>query len=526
MEVGRNGVIRWAAGASFGLRKAGADALVNVDLRSLVGSQDRAYVDNLLDRIATHGMSGLMRISLLTEAGKPVSLLMGGRTFETEPDVMYLGFLMPPDSAVTAVGGGLKGAEALAKAATSRMTVSNGTQGEEGVALLVVDGLAALAAKPGGAAIIAEVSAKIAAFLRAVSVGGDQVSPLALGKWGIIRGPGVNESLVEQGINAILAAAKIPTTVASFEIAFDHAGISDADAGRALTYAINKFADDPPENFGIHSLLDASKAFVADTVKMVSQARRLMENNEIEIVYQPIVRLDRNTIHHVEALSRISGISSIQDWIRFIEESGLSYDYDLALCERVLAVLDGEAAAGWRPLVAVNLSGRSLSGDIFFKRLKTVLDRHTGVAKQFMVEVTETAFIKDAPRMVKVLEELRAAGHAISLDDVGAGKTSLEALRMLPADFFKIDGSVVRGAVSGDHDAATLAAIVSLAKAKGAELIAEQIESLPEARAMAAAGARFGQGWLYGKPTADLAFSSHRHVQLPDDPGWVPLKPR
>ena len=79
---------------------------------------------------------------------------------------------------------------------------------------------------------------------------------------------------------------------------------------------------------------------------------------------------------------------------------------------------------------------------------------------------------------------------------------------------------------AGEISAATLAAIVSLAKAKGAELIAEQIESLPEARAMAAAGARFGQGWLYGKPTADLAFSSHRHVQLPDDPGWVPLKPR
>lgn len=526
IEVGRDGVIRWAAGASFGLRRSGAEALVDVDLRALVMPQDRSYLDNLLDRIARHGMSGLMRVSLRNEAGKPVTLLMGGRTFESDPEVMYLGFLMPPDSAVQAESGSLKGAEALAKAATSRMAVSNGAQGEEGIALLVVDGLAALAAKPGGASVVAEVSAKIAAFLRAVSVGGDQVSPLALGKWGIIRGPGVNEGLVEQGINAILAAAKIPTTVASFEIAFDHAGISDADAGRALTYAINKFAEDPPENFGIHSLLDASKAFVADTVKMVSQARRLMETNEIEIVYQPIVRLDRNTIHHVEALSRISGIASIQDWIRFIEESGLSYDYDLALCERVLAVLDGEAAAGWRPLVAVNLSGRSLSGDIFFKRLKAVLGRHTGVAKQFMVEVTETAFIKDPMRMVKILEELRAAGHSISLDDVGAGKTSLEALRMLPADYFKIDGSVVRGAVSGDHDAATLAAIVALARAKGAELIAEQIESLPEARAMAAAGARFGQGWLYGKPTADLAFSSHRHVQLPDDPGWVPLRSR
>ena len=519
-------MIRWAAGASFGLRKSGAGALINVDLRTLVAPRDRAYLENLLDRIATHGVTGLMRVCFLGEAGKPVTLLMGGRTFEAEPDVMYLGFLLPPDSAVTAISGTLAGAEDLAKAATSRMAAGTGSPGEEGVALLVVDGLAALAAKPGGAAIIAEVSAKIAAFLRAVSIGGDQVSPLALGKWGIIRGSGVNESVVVQGINAILAAAEIPANVSSFAITFDHAGISDADAGRALTYAINKFAEDPPEDFGIHSLLDASKAYVSDTVKLVSQARALMERNEIEIVYQPIVRLDRNTVHHVEALSRISGVGSIQEWIRFIEESGLSYDYDLALCERVLKVLDGEATAGWRPLIAVNLSGRSLSGDIFFKRLKAVLARHVGVAKQFMVEVTETAFIKDAPRMVKILEDLRANGHAISLDDVGAGKTSLEALRMLPADYFKIDGSVVRGAVNGDHDAATLSAIVALAKAKGAQLIAEQIETLPEARAMAAAGAHFGQGWLYGKPTADLAFSSHRHVKMADDPGWVPLKSR
>jgi hypothetical protein len=90
---------------------------------------------------------------------------MGGRTFEAEPDVMYLGFLLPPDSAVTAISGTLAGAEDLAKAATSRMAAGTGSPGEEGVALLVVDGLAALAAKPGGAAIIAEVSAKIAAFL-------------------------------------------------------------------------------------------------------------------------------------------------------------------------------------------------------------------------------------------------------------------------------------------------------------------------------------------------------------------------
>ena len=72
----------------------------------------------------------------------------------------------------------------------------------------------------------------------------------------------MNESVVVQGINAILAAAEIPANVSSFAITFDHAGISDADAGRALTYAINKFAEDPPEDFGIHSLLDASKAYV------------------------------------------------------------------------------------------------------------------------------------------------------------------------------------------------------------------------------------------------------------------------
>jgi EAL domain-containing protein (putative c-di-GMP-specific phosphodiesterase class I) len=526
IETDRDGVVRWAAGASFGLRGAGVESLVEVNLFSLVAPADRTYLANLLDRIRGQGVTGLMRVSLVSETGKSVSLLMGGRTFETDPEILYLAFLMPPDNAVVSVAGSLQGAEALAKAATSRMAVSNGAHTDEGVALLVVEGLAALAAQPGGAALVQDVSAKIAAFLRAISVGGDHISPLALGKWGIVRGQGINESVVEQGINAILASAKIPAQVASFEIAFEQGSLSDADAARALTYAINKFAEDPPESYDIHSLLDASKAFVADTVKMVSEARRLMETNQIEIVYQPIVRIDRNTIHHVEALSRISGISSIQDWIRFIEESGLSYDYDLALCERVLSVLEGEAKAGWRPLVAVNLSGRSLSGDIFFKRLKSVLERHANVARQFMIEVTETAFIKDAARMAKVLEELRGLGHTISLDDVGAGKTSLEALRMLPADFFKIDGSVVRGAVRGDHDASTLAAIVAIARAKGAELIAEQIESLPEARAMASAGARFGQGWLYGKPTADLAFSSHRHVQLPDDPGWVPLKTR
>jgi EAL domain-containing protein (putative c-di-GMP-specific phosphodiesterase class I) len=116
-----------------------------------------------------------------------------------------------------------------------------------------------------------------------------------------------------------------------------------------------------------------------------------------------------------------------------------------------------------------------------------------------LFELTETSSIVAIDSTARFLQELTTHGHAICLDDVGAGSTSLQMLRAMPAHFIKLDGSVVHGAARPGGDHTLFKALVDLARGKGAELIAEQIETEADARFCAQAGARFGQGWLFGK---------------------------
>jgi EAL domain-containing protein (putative c-di-GMP-specific phosphodiesterase class I) len=132
----------------------------------------------------------------------------------------------------------------------------------------------------------------------------------------------------------------------------------------------------------------------------------------------------------------------------------------------------------------------------------------TGLAPAALtIEVTESVLIADIARARAAIEELRAVGVRISLDDFGTLHSSLSWLRGLPVDSIKIDRSFVAGIDHDRRDVAIVQSILGLAVAFDQTVVAEGIETSNQLRKLRELGLRFGQGELFGAPRELASFS-------------------
>jgi EAL domain-containing protein (putative c-di-GMP-specific phosphodiesterase class I) len=115
------------------------------------------------------------------------------------------------------------------------------------------------------------------------------------------------------------------------------------------------------------------------------------------------------------------------------------------------------------------------------------------------VEIAEAALGSGSAVVLHQLEQLRAQGVGVSIDDFGAGRASLNHLARLPVDELKIDRELV-GRIDGRGDSGFVRAIVGSATALGLRPVAEGVETHTQARLLHALGCRHAQGWLFARP--------------------------
>jgi EAL domain-containing protein (putative c-di-GMP-specific phosphodiesterase class I) len=292
--------------------------------------------------------------------------------------------------------------------------------------------------------------------------------------------------------------------VAHRTVRMDPGPLNEADGGKAIRFAIQRFADSGAEGFGVGTAEDGLKLLLADTVARLTAFREIMAANSFRLVFQPILALRDREVHHWEALTRFGASESPADVIKFAEGVNVIDELDLAVVASVLTTLQARAARGLRDRVAVNLSARTIDSDLFLAALDDVLVRHEDVRDQVLFEITETASITDLERAAKVLQRLRQRGNAVCLDDFGAGATSIPYLQQLPVDYVKIDGGHVRAIAKDSRQRAITAGIVRLCGDLEIGTIAEMIESEDQATVLEDMGVGFGQGWLFGRPVDRL----------------------
>ncbi|MET0499249.1 MAG: bifunctional diguanylate cyclase/phosphodiesterase [Steroidobacteraceae bacterium] len=254
---------------------------------------------------------------------------------------------------------------------------------------------------------------------------------------------------------------------------------------------------------------------------MESALRRAIAEEELFVMYQPVVRLvpsetgrpvvDRSA--GVEALVRwlhpTRGVVSPVEFIAAAEEFGLigalgTFVLETA-CHQFVSWRQELGSCAPR-LLAVNLSRGQLADPAFIVSIEGILQRSGMPPQSLQLEITESLAAQDESVQAK-LRELKALGLTLALDDFGTGYSSLASLHLLPVDTIKIDRSFVTDVVTSLHHRVLIEATVRVAKNLGMGTVAEGIETAEQAAIVCLLGCEKGQGYFFGRPllAANLA---------------------
>jgi diguanylate cyclase (GGDEF)-like protein len=230
--------------------------------------------------------------------------------------------------------------------------------------------------------------------------------------------------------------------------------------------------------------------------------------NQFTLVYQPIVDVTTGVLQGVEALARwmhpTRGPVSPTVFVPLAEASGQIIDlgrWVLHEALRQLAAWHREFPDHHQLTMDVNLSADQLTDTALAGMVLDRISLHQVDPRRIVLELTETALVRDQKTVLRRLEQLSAIGVRLALDDFGTGYSSLSYLRRLPVSVLKVDKSFVDDIESPDGQAARLLHdIVGLGAGLGMEVIAEGIESPGQVPVLRDAGCTLGQGFLWSRP--------------------------
>lgn len=242
----------------------------------------------------------------------------------------------------------------------------------------------------------------------------------------------------------------------------------------------------------------------------------------VRIVYQPLYDLETGHLVKFEALARMSpdGVEvAPSDFIPVAEATGLIHQ----LTARILDMA-GEQLRQWAEFdvqIAVNLSVHNLMDRNFAASVSQLLRRCGVPPDRLICEVTESTVMRDPDLAIATLEQIRALGVAVSIDDFGTGHSSMQYLATLPVDEVKIDRSFVaraaRPPVPGKprRDLNVLEGLISLCRRLGLTVTVEGLETMEHVELVRGLGAQVGQGFVLARPmpVAEATVLLHERAQ-------------
>ena len=243
--------------------------------------------------------------------------------------------------------------------------------------------------------------------------------------------------------------------------------------------------------------------------------RSALENNEMQLVYQPQVDIRRGTVIGCEALVRWKsaewGMVSPAEFIPVAEATGMID----SIGEFVLREAT-KAARQWPDdaVVAVNLSPVQFKNQKLLATVVSALAESGLPPHRLELEVTESLFIDGSEHAYNMLKNLRALGIRTSLDDFGTGYSSLSYLRRFPFDKIKIDKSFIDDVAAREDSVAIIRAIVTLAGALGMTTTAEGVESLDQVAKLREAGCTQIQGYVFSRPRPPVEIAAMFALKL------------
>jgi diguanylate cyclase (GGDEF)-like protein len=241
----------------------------------------------------------------------------------------------------------------------------------------------------------------------------------------------------------------------------------------------------------------------------LEMALRTSPTEQYFLVYQPILALADMSVTGFEALLRwqhpVRGVVGPAEFVPILEDTGMINSIGAWVLRQACSSCAAWRRAGSDLTISVNVSMRQLEADSLIADIEGAL-RHSGLdPESLLIEITETALMRDAWVAIERLNRVKDLGVRIAIDDFGTGYSSLAYLRQFPVDALKIDRSFIATMRESTEAAALTHALVKLGHTLGLETVAEGIERSDQLQSLRLNECDSGQGYLFSAPIQAVA---------------------
>ena len=241
---------------------------------------------------------------------------------------------------------------------------------------------------------------------------------------------------------------------------------------------------------------------VADVVNYLNTA---LQEGDIHVWYQPQVDAGTGKITGAEALCRwnhnkIKWILP-NDFIPTLEESGLIFDLDCFVWDKVCRDLHKWNEQGIKRFVSVNVSRCDVREDRDIpKHFYDLIQKYNLTPDQLHIEITETAYAEKPDMLINTTEKLREYGFQVEMDDFGSGYSSLHMLKEVPVDRIKLDLRFLTDAGDIEKGRIIIGYMIRMVQSLGMQIITEGVETAEQAEFLRSQGCNEMQGYYFYKP--------------------------
>ncbi len=259
---------------------------------------------------------------------------------------------------------------------------------------------------------------------------------------------------------------------------------------------------DAKKNKGEPCLYDPeADHYTTARLALMTDLRHAVENDELQLYYQPQVELSTRKVLTVEALSRWDhpehGNISPGEFILLAESSDLIRSISDWVLEKTISQIAKWQAQGADIVVSLNLSARDLLNPSLSDTIKSLCEKHDVSPSLLKIEVTESVIMSNPEKVIDVLEDPILSQVNYAIDDFGTGYSSLSYLKKLPINEVKIDKSFVLDMIGNAEDTSIVRSVIELAHNLGYTVVAEGVETEQTLTQLELLGCNVVQGFYF-----------------------------